>query len=118
MQGIKFSPAVGSAISIPTGSTTGTGTAIAMHDCRQISGHVTGVGTVTGGVVVFESAASATYSGTWSQIDSLDFSVTSLTDSTYQNTWPGGQGGFYRWRITSAITGGGTIGATVNGLLQ
>lgn len=115
---MKFSPAVGWAVSIPAGSTNATGAAIALHDCRQINGMLKGVGTVTGGVAVFESADSADYSGTWNQLDSVDFSSTPLTDSIYQNSFPAGYGGFYRWRTTSPVTGGGTIGGFGNGLLQ
>lgn len=113
--GLKYRPTDDSNISL-NAATSGTGTAIALHDCRQYAGHLTGTGTVTGGVVVFESAPTQDYSGTWNELDSIDFSVAPLTDKTYQNSGPGGYGGFYRWRITSAVTGGGTITARVNGI--
>lgn len=87
-----------------------------MQDCRQVTWTVKGVGTVTGGVVKIESADAQDYSGTWNELDSLDFSSSALTDSEYQSTYPGGIGGFFRARVSSNVTGGGTITVSFNGL--
>jgi hypothetical protein len=116
--GMKFRPTDDTNISL-NAATSGTGVAISLHDCKQYGEDLTCTGTVTGGVVVFESAPTQDYSGTWNQLDSIDFSTVSpaLSDSNYQASGPCGYGGFYRWRVTSAITGGGTITARVNGLL-
>lgn len=118
MQGLKFTPATGWASSIPAGSTSGTGSVIALQDCRQVAYTLTGAGTVTGGVVKFESSDSESYAGTWFEIDSIDFSSQALTDAKWQAPpFPAGLGGFYRLRISSNVTGGGTITGTINGLL-
>lgn len=120
MQGLKFTPATGWATSLPASSAgTASGTAIALHDCRQVAYTLTGSGTVTDGVVKFESSDTADYAGTWYEIDSIDFSSQTLTDAKWQAPpFPAGLGGFYRLRISSAITSGGTITGTINGLLQ
>lgn len=120
MQGLKFTPATGWAVSIAAGSTSAaSGTAIALHDCREVAYTITGTGTVTGGVVVFESSDDATYTGTWMQIDTIDFSSQTLTDAKWQAPpFPAGLGGFYRLRISSDVTGGGSIKGTINGLLM
>lgn len=115
--GLKYRPTDDSNISL-NAATTGTGTAISLHDCKQYGEDLKGTGIVTGGVVVFESAPTQDYSGTWNELDEIDFSVTPLTDSSYQASGPCGYGGFYRWRVTSDITGGGTITGRVNGLME
>ena len=116
MVGLKFCVGDDSNISL-NAVTTGTGQAVSLHDCRQYGCTLTGSGTVTGGVVVLETALTQDYSGTWNELDSIDFSVTPLTDKTYQNSGPAGYGGFYRWRVASNVTGGGSVTGRVNGLL-
>lgn len=121
MVGLKFSPAVGWAISLPAGSilTTVTPLVIALHDCREVAYTVTGTGIVTGGIVVLESSDEASYSGTWFEIDRIDFSSQSLTNAKWQAPpYPAGLGGFYRLRIAGDVTGGGSIKGAINGLLQ
>lgn len=120
MQGMKFSPAVGWAVSIPAGTTAAatTPTVVALHDCRQVSWTVKGTGTVSGGTVKFESADTADFAGTWNEVDSIDLSSPVLTDSIYQASYPAGYGGFYRVRISANVTGGGSIAGLCNGLLQ
>ncbi len=120
MQGLKFTAGTGWAISLPAGSiSAASGTVIALHDCRQVAYTLTGSGTVTGGVVVFESSDDASYTGTWMQIDTIDFSTQALTNAKWQAPpFPAGLGGFYRLRISSDVTGTGSITGTINGLLQ
>lgn len=117
MVGIKFSPAVISSSKSLSLATTGTGTTISFHDCRQVFWTVEGAGTISGGTVKIESAASADYAGTWNEIDSITAS-TLTGGAAYANTTPMTGGGFFRARISSNITGGGTITVSINGLLQ
>lgn len=116
MTGMKYRPGATDNVSL-SAVTTGTGTAIALQDCRQVSWTVKGAGTVSGGIVKIESADTSDYSGTWNELDSLDFSSAALTDKEYQGTYPGSVGGFFRARVSSNVTGGGTITASFNGLL-
>lgn len=120
MQGLKFTPATGWAVSLPAGSiAAASGTVVALHDCREVAYTLTGSGTVTGGVVKFESSDEADYAGTWMEIDSIDFSTQALTGAKWQAPpFPAGLGGFYRLRISSDVTGGGSITGKINGLLQ
>lgn len=97
--------------------TTGTGTAIATHDARQIGWVVVGAGTVTGGTLKIEAALTADYSGTWAELDSLTFSTTALTDSVYIANFPNPFGGFVRARVSSNVTGGGSITASIQRLV-
>lgn len=98
-------------------ATSGTGSVKAVHGARQVDWYIQAIGACTGGVVVFEhNEVSASYAGTWDPMDSVDFSVTPLTDAVRAaGTFPGDLK-FTRWRITSAITGGGSITARINGL--
>jgi len=112
---MKFRPTATDNISL-NAVTTGTGTPIAMQDCRQVTWTVKGVGTVSGGTVKIESVDTQDYSGTWNELDSIDLSSPVLTDSEYQGTYPGGVGGFFRGRVSSNVTGGGTVTVSFNGL--
>jgi hypothetical protein len=115
MTSYKFSPASSASISL-NAATTGTGTAIAFNDCRQINWLIEGAGTIGAGTVVIESAHSQDYSGTWNELDSVD-AITLSGGKLYGNTFPHVPGGFVRIRISSNITGGGTITGRLNGLL-
>jgi|SRR5262245_1631421 len=96
-------------------ATTGTGTAINFYDCRQVNWWVEGAGTISGGALVIESARRSTYSGTWHEIDAI--TASDLTGGKgYGGTFPFVPGGYLRARITSNITGGGTVTVYLNGL--
>ncbi len=111
----KFSPSDAASVSL-SAATSGTGTVKAFNDCRQVNWIVEGSGTIDGGVVKIECAASVDYSGTWHELDSID--AADLTGGkAYGNTFPMPPGGFLRIRISSAITGGGNITGRLNGLL-
>lgn len=111
----KFSPADSAGVSL-NGATSGTGTVKAFNDSRQVNWIVEGSGTIDGGVVKIECAASVDYSGTWHELDSVDAS-TLTGGKAYGNTFPMPPGGFVRGRISSNITGGGNITVRLNGLL-
>lgn len=111
----KFSPGDAAGISL-NGVTSGTGTVKAFNDCRQVNWIVEGSGTIDGGVVKIECAASVDYSGTWHELDSID--AADLTGGkAYGNTFPFCPGGFLRARISSNITGSGAVVVRLNGLL-
>ena len=110
----KFSPGDSASISL-NAATTGTGTAIPFNDSRQVNWLVEGAGTIGGGTVVIESAHAHAYAGTWNELDSVDAS-TLTGGALYGNTFPHVPGGFVRARISSNITGGGTITVRLNGL--
>lgn len=99
-----------------TAATTGTGTAISFHDCRQTSWEVQGTGVISAGTVKIETNDIAQdYSGTWHELDSIDAS-TLTGGAVYHNTYPGPLG-WVRSRISSNITGGGNVSTPLNGML-
>ena len=115
--GMKYSPNSGFGNSL-SAATTGTGTGFSMVDCREVWGSLTGSGTVTGGTAVFEAnPVGPDYSGTWFTLDSITFSTTPLTGSAYETVRFAGTYAATRWRISSNVTGGGSITAICNGLL-
>ena len=117
MVGKKFVPSTQSdAISL-NAATTGTGTAISFHDCRQVDWLVVGAGTISGGTIVIECAAAADYAGTWFELDSI--TASSLTGGAATGgTYPDPPGGFVRARVSFNVTGGGSVTVYLNGLLQ
>jgi hypothetical protein len=110
----KFRPSDPASIALEE-ATTGTGRAIAFNDCRQVNWLVEGEGTISGGTVIIESAHASDYSGTWNELDSIDASTLS-GGKLSGNTFPHVPGGFVRPRISSNITGGGTVTVRLNGL--
>ncbi len=115
MVGYKYSPNSGADISLDA-VTTGTGSVKALNDCRQCNWMFIGAGTITGGTVVVESATAIDYAGTWNELDTLTASDLSGGKAT-GGTYPMPPGGFVRGRVSSNITGGGTITVKINGLL-
>lgn len=111
----KFSPGDSASVSL-NAATSGTGSVKAFNDCRQVNWIVEGSGTISGGVVKIECAASVDFSGTWHELDSVDASTLS-GGAAYGNTFPFCPGGFLRARISSNITGSGVITVRLNGLL-
>lgn len=88
-------------------ATTGNGTAVDVSKAYAVTIYCDGTGTVSGGVITIEESRDTAYAGTWS-------SVTTITASTLS----GGAdvaihlSGIYvavRARISSNITGGGTV---------
>ena len=97
----KFSPGSGTGNYSLNSATTGTGTAISFHDCRQVTWSTiyTAGSAPTTGTVLIEQAPSADYAGTWNQLDSIDCSQLSAGASGF-GTYPG-QTGFVRARFTA-----------------
>lgn len=99
-----------------TGVTTGTSQPIDMSLHGIVSVYLRSVGTTSGGTILIEEAdwgsQEQPYSGTWSQIASISASALTggaqlaehIGDSAYR---------YLRVRISSPITGGGTILASL-----
>lgn len=94
------------------GVTAGTSQPIQSFDQGLLTFYLRSVGTTSGGTILFEEAdwgdKEAPYSGTWSQMQS--FSASTFTGGTQLAYHPSDSSfGWVRARISSAITGGGTI---------
>lgn len=100
----------GGGILLQSAATTGNGSVV---NCFGSGGEylfeIVANGTVSGGAVQFEEAASSDYSGTWTAIDLSQSPAT----STRQAVRKTGSYSYVRARITSNITGGGSITARV-----
>lgn len=110
----KFSPGSDASISLDEVA-SGTGSAKAFNDCRQVNWLVEGDGTINGGTVIIESAHSLDYAGVWNELDVIN-AVDLTNGKLYGNTYPMPPGGFVRARIGGPITGGGSITVRLNGL--
>jgi hypothetical protein len=99
-----------------TGVTTGTSQPVQMADHGIVAVILRSIGTTSGGTVLIEEAdwgdRELPYSGTWSTVQTILASsftgnaqvVIHITDSSYR---------YLRVRISSAITGGGSITAAL-----
>lgn len=99
------------------GATTGTGTTLAMSDCRQVIWQAEVTGTPSAGVAVCESnVIAADYAGQWENRDSFDVTnpVLNVAGVGPQGTFPGPLP-FIRWRITTLFVGGTFVGH-INGM--
>ena len=93
-------------------TTTGTGTAVAIpitSDHQRIS--IITADTTSGGTLLLEEAHTVDYSGTWSVLATITASA--LTGGDVQVYHIFGTLGFVRARVSSDITGGGTIAAEI-----
>ena len=105
-----------SATDIPVGVTTGVSIPVSMALHGIVAFYFTSIGTTSGGTILIEESdfteKTQTYGGTWSQVASiLASSFTGgaqiayhISDCAY---------GYLRVRISSAITGGGSITAVM-----
>lgn len=94
-----------------SGVTTGTGTSIATSNSVQIGWSIIWSAGVSAGEVVIESADSATYTGTWNELDRQAFSANSIVQGTYP-----GPLRFVRARVTTTVVDG-TVTAQFNKLI-
>lgn len=97
-------------------ATTGTGEPLATNSCKQATWSVETSGTVSAGTIVIEQASSRSYAGTWYLLDTIDAANAAAGTEGY-GTFPGVVD-FVRARITSNITGGGTVTVYLNGLQE
>lgn len=92
--------------------TTGTGLGVAVPiTSKNPRVHIIGAGTISGGTLIIEEALDPSYSGTWSQL--LSVTASSLTGGAEQVLHILGTLSAIRARISSNITGGGTIAVTL-----
>ena len=118
MQGNKFDGAqiaAGRDICINAG-TSGSGTAISMHNCRQVQWTVEGTGTISAGSLNVRSAASSANTATGNILDTIDCTTLS-GGGTVQGTWPGP----IQWMngdFATPVSGGGSVTLRFNGLLS
>lgn len=106
-----------STLGVITGVTAGTGIAVPTHSHELLVFYLTSIGTTSGGTVILEEADWATdsekpYEGTWSQIASIAASSFTGGATAAYHYGPNCYGRV-RARISSAITGGGTITVTL-----
>lgn len=80
---------------------------------RDYAIYLYGSGTVSGGTVVVEEAHSSSYAGTWGVLQSV---TASTLNGALQAVHVAGQVATLRIRVSSAITGGGSVGVEVFGL--
>lgn len=97
-------------------ATTGTGRVIALNSCKQATWTTVPDGTVSGGTIVIEQASTPDYAGTWYLLDTIDAANAAAGTEGY-GTFPGVVA-FARARISSDITGGGTVSVYFNGLQE
>lgn len=96
-------------------ATTGNGTAYDVKGCLQLTLYVTGIGTTSGGSIQWEAAPTKDFSGTWSPIgaavvaSTVNSSKTLFTQALGPHKW-------VRARITSDITGGGSVNCEIVGI--
>lgn len=96
-----------------TGVTSGTSQPVHVRAHELLAFYLTSIGTTSGGIVILEEADWANdsekpYEGTWSQIASITAASFTGTATVAYHYGPNCYG-CVRARISSAITGGGTI---------
>lgn len=103
------------------GVTTGASQAINAPDLSLRTVYLTSIGTTSGGTILIEEAdwadKSAPFSGTWSQVQSIAASSFTGGAQVAVHITPCAYG-FLRVRISSPITGGGSILASLRSLGQ
>jgi hypothetical protein len=97
----------------PAGSTTFSGAPIGSGGRDEIVFYIIGTGTTSGGTVVIEEASGAPfgaiYAGTWSAIGNSIAASTFTGGATVAVHLPIAAYRFVRARISSTITGGGSV---------
>lgn len=105
-----------SALGVITGVTTGTSQPIDAQASTTAVITLASQGTTSGGTILIEEAdytpITQPYSGTWSQIASIAASSFTGVAQTAYHIMPCAYG-FLRVRISSPITGGGTVTASL-----
>jgi len=97
-----------------TAVTTGTGTAYAVPpNMDHLNINVQGTGTITGGVITLEEAPAPDFTGTWSTITTVN--AINVTGGAVQHVHVDGSFNAVRTRVSSNITGGGTVTTEICG---
>src|SRR6185437_6137509 len=98
--------------------TTGTGMAVQVpQGVSQLRIDVIGTGTISGGTLVLEEAPTPNYAGTWSALSPSAgaIAVSAVSGGAVQAFHFLGVFGAVRGRVSSNVTGGGTITVAVVG---
>ncbi len=95
----------------PTGVTAGTSQPIEFGPNDEWVLYFESIGTTSGGTVLIEEASRRNYTGTWSQVQSISASAFTGTVQQAYHFSPNAFA-WVRVRISSAITGGGSIVVT------
>lgn len=98
-------------ITLLSAVTTGTSEAVPMQQFKSAGGSCRFATGVNAGSVIFETAPTKTYSGTWSEAFTITFSGTApnvLTDAVNLAA------NFIRARVGTTISGGGSPSVTVD----
>lgn len=91
-----------------TGVTAGTSQPIEVGANDELAFYFESSGTTSGGTVLIEEASRRNYSGTWSQVQSVSASDFTGTVQKAYHFSPNAYG-WVRVRVSSTITGGGTV---------
>lgn len=93
-------------LKLQSAATTGNGTAYDLKgESCEITFYIIPSGTVSGGGVIFETADTTDYSGTWSPLaDAITPATTTMVHRSFTGAFQA-----VRARISSNITGGGSI---------
>lgn len=98
----------GIVVSLLSAVTTGTGLGVSLPISSNLPRvHLRGNGTTSGGTIVIEEAQDPLFSGTWSLLQTVQ--ATTITASAEQVIHIWGTISAIRARVTSNITGGGTV---------
>jgi len=94
----------------PAGSTSGTSEAVAINNVDTVGASVVATNsTVSAGSVVYETAPTKTYAGTWSQV----FAITPVQNANVTNA-ANVAANFIRARFATALSGGATATVYLN----
>ena len=98
-------------ITLLSAVTTGTSAAVPIQQFRSVGGSCRFATGVTAGAVIFETAPTKDYSGTWSELFTITFAGTApnvITDGLNVAA------NFIRARVVTTISGGGSPSVTVD----
>lgn len=98
-------------ISMPAGTTANatTGLSVDLQGASALTFYVVGTGTISGGTLVLEEAATYDYTGTWSQITTITLSTISGGATVAYHAQTPAAWIAVRPRLSAAVTGGGSI---------
>jgi len=100
----------GAKLKVLNAVTTGTSAAVAVRgQGREVSCYIYGSGTIAGGAVQFEEAHDEAYTGTWAAIGTPQ----TVVDATVKVVHSTGCVGAVRARVSTNITGGGTVSVDI-----
>ena len=107
-----YSSTAGTDATAISGLTTGASAPFDASAIDELTFYFEGIGTITGGTVLIEEASRASYTGSWSLVQTI--TATALSGGAQlANAVPVRAYAVLRVRISSAITGGGSVAVTL-----